>query len=643
MSHVREARMLCRKTVDLFTLLSHTGDAGATRRMGMTQELLSLVTGLAHYLKILIRIALTGALKLDRDHGRHAALLDFLDKLQGLAVEGGNPAARRVVHSARAREIDPSNSSPNLPLATQGVSYGYSSLAPENAGESPFIGRTTGPNAMNGTMVTPPSDLCLVCQKTVEEDCVRLGTYNRWHSQCVRCVTCGRMAMDPVVKDKDPNVRNGDEQQQVDKPISTTRRPPANVHEFLYQPDPASEHSSHPLPPRAICCVDHPIPGSRAGFSAVSRLEQYAFLLNVALRRLYLLLLRRGLMPPAASLSRPDLSSPGPSSHTAGSAYRGGQDDILRMKSVHLDRKLSATARLPKRSTVVESPSGRIAQPTDVMTSMRGASHHPASINGSSGNLRSGEKKAPRPVAPPSLLPESDSPENHKTLRPAFARNNTNIQIIDELPPEAESSDDYRSPITPIRDTAVLSDEGFMEGDEGLTLGDIPQLLESEQAREQHRSLPRQGAKPAVAELTPLELLIVRHFAVLALQRSALRDQFDLDEILELLETKKSTFWNKLFKRNDDKSIKKKGQLFWFITPDLALTLLNWVGVFGIPLEFLVEREGADSLLGASRGTLRIPSFVDDVISAMKQMGMSYLAQSSEETMAELDAIRYVR
>lgn len=46
------------------------------------------------------------------------------------------------------------------------------------------------------------------------------------------------------------------------------------------------------------------------------------------------------------------------------------------------------------------------------------------------------------------------------------------------------------------------------------------------------------------------------------------------------------------------------------------------IGVFGVPLELLVEREGADSLLGASRATLRIPSFVDDVVSAMRQMGM---------------------
>ena len=40
-----------------------------------------------------------------------------------------------------------------------------------------------------------------------------------------------------------------------------------------------------------------------------------------------------------------------------------------------------------------------------------------------------------------------------------------------------------------------------------------------------------------------------------------------------------------------------------------------------MPLEILVEREGADSVLGASRATLRVPSFIDDVISSMRQMG----------------------
>lgn len=63
-----------------------------------------------------------------------------------------------------------------------------------------------------------------------------------------------------------------------------------------------------------------------------------------------------------------------------------------------------------------------------------------------------------------------------------------------------------------------------------------------------------------MADLTPLELFIVKHFAVLALLRSPLKDQFDLDEVLELIELRKSTFWTKLWKGNNDKkNAKKKG------------------------------------------------------------------------------------
>ncbi|KAG9029038.1 hypothetical protein FS837_003667 [Tulasnella sp. UAMH 9824] len=45
-------------------------------------------------------------------------------------------------------------------------------------------------------------------------------------------------------------------------------------------------------------------------------------------------------------------------------------------------------------------------------------------------------------------------------------------------------------------------------------------------------------------------------------------------------------------------------------------------GVFGVPLELLAE-QGTDSMLGSSRAPLRVPIFIDDVISAMKQMDMS--------------------
>lgn len=61
--HERESRMLCRKIINFFTLLSQTQETGL-RRMGITEDLLSLVTRLAHFLKGLIRVGLKAALKL---------------------------------------------------------------------------------------------------------------------------------------------------------------------------------------------------------------------------------------------------------------------------------------------------------------------------------------------------------------------------------------------------------------------------------------------------------------------------------------------------------------------------------------------------------------------------------------------------
>jgi hypothetical protein len=276
--------MLCRKTVDLFTLLSHTQETGE-RRMGMTQELLALVTGLAHYLKILIRIALTGALKLEREQSVRDAMTSFLDKLHLLAVQGGNPTARRMIKGANGSAVSTTQGN----FGTQGVTYGFRSLAPENTGDSPFASNLPKEgNAVKMSVSHPPSDLCAKCAITVEEDCVRLGTYQRWHSQCVQCATCGKVA---AVANLEEKTKEGKEKEKEGTKISTARRPPADVDLFLYETDSSGDI------PTTIFCTDHAHQGCRLGFQPVSRLEQYAFLLNVALRRLYLLLKKQGVVP----------------------------------------------------------------------------------------------------------------------------------------------------------------------------------------------------------------------------------------------------------------------------------------------------------------------------------------------------------
>jgi hypothetical protein len=295
--------MLCRKTVELFTLLSHTQETGA-RRMGMTQELLALVTGLAHYLKILIRIALTGALKLEREQSVREAMGSFLDKLHLLAVQGGNPGAKRIIKGQNGEVL---SANPNANFGTQGVTYGFRSLAPENAGESPFSQREGSSSSKSSN---PPSDLCVRCNLTVEEDCVRLGTYQRWHSHCIQCAHCGKVAAVPVLKEQ--SSKSGDEREKdnskessVTHPpkLSTARRPPANVAGFVFDPESRKDTPAFGEVPTVILCTEHAHPGCRAGFQAVQRLEQYAFLLNVALRRLYLLLKKQGVVPMSPGMS----------------------------------------------------------------------------------------------------------------------------------------------------------------------------------------------------------------------------------------------------------------------------------------------------------------------------------------------------
>ncbi|CAE6457701.1 unnamed protein product [Rhizoctonia solani] len=578
MSHVREARMLCRKTVDLFTLLSHSSSNDPKHSgSGMSQDLLALVTGLAHYLKILIRIALTGSLKLERELADGGVALGrFLERMKALAKSGGDVHARRLV------PCSPSTESNGNGVIETVVAYGYRSLAPEVAGESPF----SGPG---GLAMGSPSDLCTLCGLTVEEDCVRLGTYQRWHSGCVKCSRdeCPRNAIAPLPPHLQAPEKRPDDEDGSSKKVSSVRRPPAEVGRFIYEPK-----DGEPVTVAVIYCTDHgSIPPCRAGFEAVSRLEQYAFLLNVALRRLFLLLKKRG------AIGVEDLSSTSASSHHRDS-------DIMRMKSVHLDRKLSATARLPKRSTIVESPTGKVAQRTDVGAqksgphqgstlvlgqsappSQAGSMHHVPLTTSVPVTVRQPTPRAPNQIQTQQTPPQSQGESPTGVLRPPFARNNTQVRIVDDSLASPVGEDPY--------DGAASA--------EGLTLGDIPQLVEAEQ----RRSLPHQASRRMMAELGPMEQLVVKHAAVQSLMRSPIRDALDMEELGELLEAKKNTFWGKLFKGGKDKQgIKKKG-------------------VFAVPLELLVEREGVDSMLGASRAPVRVPTFVEDIVLAMKQMDMS--------------------
>jgi hypothetical protein len=262
--------MLCKKVVNFFSLLSHTHETGA-RKMSITQELLSLVTGLAHYLKILIRIALTAALKLEREFSNKTAISQFLGRLDRLAR---NPDASKFSPATI--------SSLNSRLKTgdaidQSGVYGYQSLA-----------RAVGTLVGQGEATT---DLCEGCKLTVEEECARFGTSLRWHLPCLKCAGCGKLA----TKDQQPAPTSAGEGS-------------SNIYlgEFRIEPimlpdDVKGKGSTTRFKGGKTYCSACASPELRAGFEYVTRLEQYAFLLCVALNKLYALLKQRGVVPSSPS------------------------------------------------------------------------------------------------------------------------------------------------------------------------------------------------------------------------------------------------------------------------------------------------------------------------------------------------------
>jgi hypothetical protein len=284
-------------------------------------------------------------------------------------------------------------------------------------------------------------------------------------------------------------------------------------------------------------------------------------------------------------------------------SYAKTMDGVRRMRSSHLDQQLLNSAQKARQSRIIEGPQAGVAD-TQSATDPSQPDYLTATAN---------------------LKRQSSTPSEIK------------IQVVDE----------EQNLVLP----QPLADE------RALTLDDLPKILAVEQAREKDRpshtsrqpstnsyefnfmasdpvedftvpALQENGADNAVhtahvkyfSELSALEYFIVRHIAVLALD-TLLGESFNLEELLELIETRKGTIWEKFGKAfrsggGEKKNLKKKG-------------------VFGIPLEVLIERNGSDSVMGSGPGSLRIPAFIDDAISAMRQMGMFALVTANVDMSVE--------
>ncbi|KAI8084623.1 uncharacterized protein BX664DRAFT_337422 [Halteromyces radiatus] len=469
----REARMLCKKVTNFFALLSHT-QVGGLRRIGITQDLLSLVTGLAQYLKVLIRLGLTGALKLENANDvKSAAISRFLSQLVKLA-----------------------NGRQHNDLSEYSVS----------------------------------SDLCQTCRSVCDNQCYRFQSY-RWHDHCFACSQCCALL--------------GDDYQG-----------------SFIQLDDLTLYCNH--------CGNKDTMSQ--GFERITKLQQFSFLLRVALKRLYQLLdvqdvskvsydgsfnkqlsssiTKESGHPTINTKHLPSIPEP-----PEKNAIHLG--DIKRTKSTHMNRNISSSQRIAKRSTLMETPS-----PTSAY-----------------------------------ITSQPDTNDHSGSLLIDIHAKNSNLQ--------KDNSND--SALTTSPTTLQSSLNALDLNNKDALLAKPPTNLPQRPSQDYVKTMPK-AKFYYFAELGSLDHYMLKHIAVLYLEE-LLKDYISLEELADLIDDKKnSTLWGKFvtsLKTGGNKKTHAKE------------------GTFGVPLEVLVEKNGVDSNLGASPTRVRIPSIIEETIFAMKQMDVS--------------------
>lgn len=504
MSYGREAKLLCKKVVSFFSLLSKAQDTNS-HKLGVTQELLSLVTSLAHYLKLLIRICLQGALRLERETSNTEGLYQFVDGLSD-----------------------------------------YEALRADDG----LLLVTTG----NMRLSSKSSDHCVSCGRSVEDECAK-NSDKRWHLSCVTCSRCSR----EIGRLLDEALFNS-----LDRKTYCTQCVGLNADGFV-------------------------------PFEYVSKLQQYVFLLRVALARLLDILKSNGALPlnandatsnecrgpvdgqaPGIDVPRLDTDAqpqPLPSSEQRDygrqSSYENTLNDVRRLRSTRLDRHLSSSVRQARTSRVMNAD-GRPPRPGSPGTEGDGGPQ-------GSTDVMFGQNDA---------LTLDDIPRIVAVEQHREQQQRRQQQQRDRLPRQEL----FRSPAT----------------DPTIPAGHQRMLSAGRDQGPVNEPETRIGRK-FFSELSGLEYFNVRHLAVLTMQ-PMIEQEFTLEELLSFIESRKqATFWKNLgkaFKNDKNKGTKKKG-------------------VFGVSLDSILERDGADSTDGVGPGTLRIPAIIDDIISSMRKMDLS--------------------
>lgn len=263
-----------------------------------------------------------------------------------------------------------------------------------------------------------------------------------------------------------------------------------------------------------------------------------------------------------------------PSNDQAGSSYEQTVGEMKRLRSTRMDKTLSTTIHRARTSRIIDGPIGFTRSPNGQGKINSG--FHIVEDRDVNGENRTDLTFGHQDALTLDDIPRIVAAEQAKEQRPNAYKHARNQLVSSGRQPKLLSGHQR--------------DLGGSRGKDGVSSGDYPV----------------QRTKRYFSELSGLEYFNVRNIAVLQME-PLLEGHFNLDDLLGLIEPKRPTFWGKFgraFKNDKARGGKKKG-------------------VFGAGLDLLVEKDGVESTDGVGPGALRVPSLLDDTISAMRQMDMS--------------------
>ncbi|ORX76522.1 RhoGAP-domain-containing protein [Anaeromyces robustus] len=567
LQHTKEPKLLAKRIVNFFSLLTHKN---SIPRQDTTHEFLTLVTTLAHTLKILIRSALRGALKLENVYGVKTALDSFLAKFLTLG---------EMQSELRQQQL------------------------------------------MSSSEYNIQSEYCPLCHKSVEEECIKLND-SRWHSNCFYCQTCKKnlyetyeteARMDPtnkkiyckncsppncidhgfvhvtqleqytfllkfalkrlyIINMKNENIENNNNNNAItdgEEPVSSSLKqqsnklkkiPPRNTPEQRQArlEDSMQYHSIDTL--HDIAGDDDPHRGARRPSNNPARYESYHHSNNESDKYYY---------PPQPQPIDPNnnplINSPIKKSYS----YEQSLNENVGMKN---------PTKRSSREMLTKSPEGLkpTIPPPPFPPKQSFNNLHRSHSNGA------GVYPVNSPVSP---LQNPGIPPRSPNIRLSHSRSRSpsgNLRITNNL---------NHIPITNANDNGMNNLSKSFPGSS---------LSNSNGSLYTSNSMINGTGIRYYSELSAYELITVKHMAINTLKEN-LDSSLSLD-LSSLIEDRKLKLWEKVFVsfKSNQKKTKPKD------------------GTFNVPLDILVDRYGVNSDIGLSPGTVNIPVFIEKIIRSLR-------------------------